>query len=147
MRSGDAAGQTRVVTDPAATPPIRRVLRDGHRRLFPRDPRTEGSDPDYRFSLANERTFLAWIRSALALAAGGLGAVALLDDFPGEEYLGLALLALSFVTAGLSYRRWALAETAMRLGRPLPPSRLPLLLAIAVSAVAVASAVLVALNA
>jgi len=134
------------VNEPTARTSAGRALRNGPRRLFPPDPRTEGDDPDYRFSLANERTFLAWIRSALALAAGGLGAVALLDDFPGEEYLGLALLALSFVTAGLSYRRWALAETAMRLGRPLPPSRLPLLLAIAVSAVAVASAVLVALN-
>jgi putative membrane protein len=134
------------VNEPTARTPAARVLRNGPRRLFPPDPRTEGSDPDYRFSLANERTFLAWIRSSLALAAGGLGAVALLDDFPGEEYLGLALLALSFITAGLSYRRWALAETAMRLGRPLPPSRLPLLLAIAVSAVAVASAVLVAVN-
>lgn len=29
--------------------------------------RREGRDPDYRFSLANERTFLAWIRTALAL--------------------------------------------------------------------------------
>ena len=134
------------MTDPAVTPPVRRVLRKGHRRLFPRDPRTKGTDPDYRFSLANERTFLAWIRTALALAAGGLGATALLEDFPGEEYLGLALLALSFITAGLSYRRWALAETAMRLGQPLPPSRLPLLLAVAVSVVAVASAVLVAVN-
>lgn len=123
------------------------MLRGGHRRLFPPDPRTAGTDPDYRFSLANERTFLAWIRSALALAAGGLGATALLDDFPGEEYLGLALLALAFVTAALSYRRWALAETAMRLGRPLPPSRLPLLLAISVATIAIASAVLVAIHA
>jgi len=135
------------VDEPDATPPPRRVLRSSHRHLFPPDPRTAGDDPDYRFSLANERTFLAWIRSALALAAAGLGAATLLDDFPGEEYLGVGLLALSFLTAALSYRRWALAETAMRLGRPLPPSRLPLFLAVAVSVIAVASAVLVAIHA
>ena len=115
--------------------------------LVPPDPRTRGSDPDYRFTLANERTFLSWIRTALALAAGGLGATALLDDVVGEEYLGLALLALSVITAGLSYRRWALSETAMRLDEPLPRSHLPLLLAIGVAGIAVGSAVLVAVNA
>ena len=49
-------------------------------RLFPADPRAVGEEPDYRFTLANERTFLAWIRTALALVAGGLGAVSLLPD-------------------------------------------------------------------
>ena len=32
----------------------------------------EGEEPDYRFTLANERTFLAWLRTALALIAGGV---------------------------------------------------------------------------
>lgn len=114
--------------------------------LVPPDPRRHGSDPDYRFTLANERTFLAWIRTALALAAGGLGATALLEDFPGEEFLAIGLLALSFVTAGLSYRRWALSETAIRLDQPLPRSRLPMVLAVAVAVVAIASAVLVAVH-
>ena len=31
----------------------------------------EGVTPDYRFSLANERTFLAWLRTGLALVGGG----------------------------------------------------------------------------
>lgn len=112
------------------------------RRWFPHDPRLVGRDPDYRFTLANERTFLAWIRTALALAAGGLGVVTILDDFPGEEGLGIGLLALSFATAATAYRRWALNERAMRLDEPLPPSRLPMLMAIAVAIVAVAAAVL-----
>ena len=55
------------------------------RSLVPGDPRAAGSEPDYRFTLANERTFLAWIRTALALAAGGLGAIALLPDLDGSE--------------------------------------------------------------
>ncbi len=124
-----------------------RHLRAQGRRLIPPDPRAEGSDPDYRFTLANERTFLAWIRTALALAAGGLGAASLLDDFPGEELLGLGLLGLSFATAGLSYRRWALTEAAIRRDEPLPRSRLPLILALGVAGIVVASAVLVAVNA
>jgi putative membrane protein len=112
------------------------------RHLFPSDPRSVGVDPDYRFTLANERTFLAWIRTALALAAGGLGAVTILDDFPGEEVLGIGLLALSFFTSATAYRRWALNERAMRLNEPLPPSRLPMLMAIGVAVVAIVAAVL-----
>ena len=115
--------------------------------LIPPHPRSHGAEPDYRFSLANERTFLAWIRTALALAAAGLGAASLLDDFPGEEALGIGLLLLSFVTAAMSYRRWALNETAIRLDEALPPSRLPLVLAAGVAVVVIASATLVALNA
>ncbi len=124
-----------------------RLLGRARRQLVPPDPRRQGSDPDYRFTLANERTFLAWVRTALALAAGGIGAASLLDDFDGGEVLGIGLLALSFVTAAASYRRWALSETAMRHDRPLPPSRLPLLLAIGVAVIVVASAILVAINA
>jgi putative membrane protein len=116
------------------------------RPVFPGDPRDVGSDPDYRFSLANERTFLAWIRTALALAAGGLAAVTILDDFPGEEFLGVGLLALSFLTAASAYRRWALNERAMRLDEPLPPSRLPMLMAIGVAVVSVVAAVLFAVD-
>ena len=116
-------------------------------RLFPADPRSVGKDPDYRFTLANERTFLAWIRTALALAAGGLGAVTILDEFPGEEALGIGLLALSFLTAATAYRRWALNERAMRLDEPLPPSRLPMLMAIGVAVVSVAAAILFVVDA
>ena len=112
------------------------------RHLFPGDPRAVGEDPDYRFTLANERTFLAWIRTALALAAGGLGAVTILDDFTGEEVLGVGLLALSFLTAATAYRRWVLNERAMRLDQPLPPSRLPMLMAIGVAVVALTAALL-----
>lgn len=115
--------------------------------LFPGDPRAVGKDPDYRFSLANERTFLAWIRTALALAAGGLAAVTILDDLPGEEFLGVGLLALSFLTAASAYRRWALNERAMRLDEPLPPSRLPMLMAIGVAVVAVTAAILFGIDA
>lgn len=117
------------------------------RRLVPPDPRTVGDEPDYRFTLANERTFLAWIRTALALAAGGLAAESLLPDLYGSKALGIALLAVSFVTAATAYRRWALTETAMREGRSLPESRLPAIMAAGTALVAVLAAVLFAVDA
>lgn len=110
--------------------------------LLPRDPRRVGREPDYRFTLANERTFLAWVRTSLALAAGGLGAVSLIPHVYGSEALGILLLALSFATAATSYRRWALNEMAMRLGEALPPSRLPQLMAGGTALVALVAAVL-----
>lgn len=106
------------------------------------DPRQVGSDPDYRFSLANERTFLAWIRTSLALGAGGLGAINLIDNFYGQEAIGLTLLALSFVTAATAYGRWAKNERAIRLGEPLPWSWLPPFVAFGTAILGVAAAVL-----
>lgn len=100
------------------------------RKIAPADPRLVGEEPDYRFTLANERTFLAWIRTALALAAGGLGVLSLLPEFAGDEVLGVLLLGVAFVTAATAYRRWARNEQAIRLGQPLPASSLPLFMAI-----------------
>ena len=114
------------------------TLRD---RVLPPDPRRVGDEPDYRFSLANERTFLAWIRTALALAAGGLAAVSLLDDVALGETLGILLLALSFMTAASAYRRWALNERSMRLHEPLPKSYLPMMMAVGTAVVAIVAAI------
>ena len=116
------------------------------RRIVPPDPRDLGTPPDYRFTLANERTFLAWIRTALALAAGGLGVVHLLPEFGGREPLGIGLLALSLVVAVASYRRWVLLETAMRRGETFPPSRMPAVLAAATALVGLAAAILLVLD-
>lgn len=110
---------------------------------MPPDPRSVGDEPDYRFTLANERTFLAWIRTALALAAGGLGAIALLPDLGGSEALGLGLLALSCVTSAVAYRRWARNEAAMRMARPLAPSRLPAIMTAGAALFALVGAALV----
>ena len=35
---------------------------------------TVEQEPDYRFTLANERTYLAYLRTSLACYAGGLSA-------------------------------------------------------------------------
>ena len=105
----------------------------------------EGTDPDYRFTLANERTFLAWVRTALALDAAGLALVALLPPFavPGaREVLGTALVALGTLAAATAHRRWRGYDAALRAGAPLPPSRLPLVLAVGVAVVAVLTVLL-----
>ena len=107
--------------------------------------RQEGQEPDYRFSLANERTFLAWIRTALAILAGGV----LLDQFstklhPRALVLGLAiaLCVLASVLCGLAYTRWRANEIAMRHARPLPSTAAIPLLATAALAVAAVIALL-----
>jgi putative membrane protein len=107
--------------------------------------RSAGKEPDYRFSLANERTFLAWIRTALALLAGGI----LIEQFARNvsppwllAALAVALASLGAVLCVLSYARWKSNDLAMRLGAPLPmPVGVPLLAAIA-AAVGVAVVIL-----
>jgi putative membrane protein len=98
----------------------------------------EGADPDYRFTLANERTFLAWIRTALALLAAAVALVQFVPPFrlPGARTaLGLIVAVDGLAISVLAYRRWAGGERAMRNGRPLPHS--PMLAVLAASLVAV----------
>jgi putative membrane protein len=90
------------------------------------------ADPDYRFTLANERTFLAWIRTALALIAGGVAIAQLLPPFPvpwGRHALATLLIAAGAVLAVTSVRRWQRVQDAMRAEEALPPARLPAALA------------------
>lgn len=117
----------------------------GRMRIVPPDPRGIGIEPDYRFTLANERTFLAWVRTALALVAGGLASISVLD-FRGSDGLGLLLLGLGVATAGTSFHRWAANERAMRLDEPLPASRLPQLMAAGTALVALVAAILLLVN-
>lgn len=90
------------------------------------------AEPDYRFTLANERTYLAYIRTALALNAAGLAAYQFLD--PHGEHLRLFLASLLIVSAAglaaLGYRRWAQVDRAMRSHGVLPKVRLPVFVAI-----------------
>ena len=82
----------------------------------------QGGEPDVRFTLANERTFLAWIRTALALLAAGV-AVDALDAAPSaavETLLTGLLIALGLVCAVAAWLRWARAERALRLDEALP---------------------------
>ena len=81
--------------------------------------------PDYRFSLANERTLLAWLRTALALIAGGVAMTQFVPDlgFPaGGPIVSIGLLLAGGVTAVGGYRRYARNEQAIAADQPLPAS-------------------------
>ncbi|MCJ0764676.1 DUF202 domain-containing protein [Variovorax sp. CYS-02] len=108
--------------------------------------RTTGEEPDYRFTLANERTFLAWIRTALAVLAAGV----LLDQFSTKlrphllvVLVASALCLLAAMLSVMAYRRWQHNEIAMRHKSPLPHSRVLAWLAGAVLATSAALAVLI----
>jgi putative membrane protein len=82
-----------------------------------------GEEPDYRFSFANERTFLAWIRTSLALLAAGvaLDAISLSVSPEAQRALASLFVGLGLLCALAAWFRWARAERSMRRGEPLPP--------------------------
>jgi len=111
--------------------------------------RDVGEDPDPRFSFANERTFLAWNRTALALIGGGLAAGQLLDFDATWVRVAIAVppILLGGVLAFTSYRRWERNERAMRLREPLPVIGPPRFVPPAIALLAVALAILVVVGA
>lgn len=106
---------------------------------------SEPQDP--RYSLANERTFLAWIRTALGFLAAAAGVVAVDPPWPSSAIRALAV-GLALAAGGsaiLAWRRWYAVEAAIAAGTAPPPSRAHLALAVTVGAVAVVVMVLVVL--
>jgi putative membrane protein len=105
--------------------------------------------PDYRFTLANERTLLAWLRTGLALAAGGVAVVTYAPDLGvhwGSAAVALALVVIGLATGLAGYQRWQANEKAIDDDRPLPASRQIPAVAAAVAAVVVIVAVLVGIE-
>ncbi len=119
-------------------------MADGDRR--PRSVYGVGDEPDPRFSLANERTALAWVRTALALVAGGVGLTSLArlaDLGRGVDVVAAVVCVAGGWAAVSAVLGWRRREVALRTGRPLPaPVALPWLAAGVVGA-AVALAVVV----
>lgn len=102
-----------------------------------------GTDPDYRFSLANERTFLAWVRTSLAVLAAAVAVVQLVPTqhlHEARRALGIVLAVLGLFMSASAYLRWAAYERAMREGRSLPRS--PLLVVVSGTLAVVAVIVL-----
>jgi putative membrane protein len=116
----------------------------------PDELRQVGTTPDYRFSLANERTFLAWIRTGLALIAGGLAVAQFLSPLPVRhlrEVLAIVPIAIGAGCALRAIDHWIRCEIAMRTGNPLPASRFPALLALVVAVSALLALVYVIVDA
>lgn len=100
-----------------------------------------GAEPDPRFTLANERTFLAWIRTSLALLAGGIAIEAFTSDLflePVRKSLAVVLLVLGMLLSAGAAVRWLRVERSMRNKAPLP---LPLIVPLLAGAGALAAAV------
>lgn len=100
----------------------------------------DGQEPDPRFTLANERTFLAWIRTSLALLASGIA----VDMFTAEIFssgtrrvLAVSLIVLALLLSLPAFIRWLNVERAMRQRRPLPFPLIAPALSIGVSLVMV----------
>lgn len=119
----------------------------GPRRWFI-DP-SEGEEPDYRFTLANERTFLAWLRTSLGLLAGGVAVRQLADPLgvPGSRtVLGLGAIATSLVFVVGAYLRWVAVQRAVRRHDPLPDAHLVPVAAAGVAAIGLVALVVVAVG-
>src|SRR5689334_17202973 len=71
-------------------------------------------DVDVRFLLANDRTLLAWIRTSLAIEAGGL---VLIQVHSEHKWLGSIVVALGAMVALMGYTRYRAADRAIRAGR------------------------------
>ena len=113
-------------------------------------PLPNGTDhPDYRFTLANERTLLAWLRTGLAIVAGGVAVVTYAPDLGASWASGAVAVALVLIglgTALAGYRHWHANERAIRAGDPLPQSWLMPVVSAAIAGVVVVVAVLVGIE-
>ncbi|ADB30052.1 protein of unknown function DUF202 [Kribbella flavida DSM 17836] len=102
------------------------------------EPDGAAHEPDYRFTLANERTYLAYLRTSLACYAGGLSAVQFLDLGPDRwpaRIIGIVLVGAGLVTTAGAFHRWQRNLQAMRRDQPLPVTRLPLMLGATIAVV------------
>src|SRR5215470_17633797 len=99
----------------------------------------EGTEPDARFTMANERTFLAWSRTSLALVVAGLAVAQLLPPFRGVPWgrsaIATPLILLGAAMSVLSYFEWRANQRALRRGAPLVRSQLPRLLAFTIAVI------------
>lgn len=110
----------------------------------------EPEELDYRFTFANERTFLAWQRTALGLLAAAVALVQLVPELaiPGSRrLLGVGLALLATLTSVMGLVRWQQADRAMRRGGPLPRHPSPVYLAVGLSLVGIIALGLVILKA
>jgi putative membrane protein len=105
--------------------------------------------PDYRFTLANERTLLAYLRTGLGLVAGGVAVAQYVPDLGvrwGSAVVALGLVVIGLGTAVAGWLRWRGNERAIREGTALPAPRLLPTIVAAIAVVILVVAVLVAVD-
>jgi putative membrane protein len=101
------------------------------------------AEPDYRATLAAERTYLAYLRTGLALVAAGValaGALPHAGATTARRILGMVIICLGGLVIGNARRRWRAVRSAMRRREPLPAPRFAEALSWALVAIAVAAA-------
>ena len=135
-QKGERRGETargqhhRKEREPGDAANAQRALSPAHRPVVE-------CEPDYRFTLANERTFLAWQRTALGLLAAAVAVVQIVPELtiPGARHvLGVLLAVLASLAAGMGLLRWRQVDRAIRRGNPLPRHPTPAYLAIGLTA-------------
>ena len=111
----------------------------------------EGTEPDPRFTFANERTFLAWLRTSLALVVAGVAVDVLVEsgdaDADADAYrpLAAALIVLGMAASAAAFVRWMANERAMRRQEPLPGLGLGTVLAGGIAVIALGLVLLILL--
>jgi putative membrane protein len=98
---------------------------------------------DYRFLLANERTYLAYIRTALSLQVAGLGVLQFLTQGSDvvRQVLGVALVLSGSYVGLAGYLRFRTNERAIRSGTEMHTARGAVAVAVAVAALPLVAAV------
>lgn len=108
----------------------------------------EEREPDYRFTLANERTFLAWIRTSLGLIAGGVVVHQLFEPLAAvpRRIIAIGCVVLAIAVAGGAYFHWRSVQRAMRRSESLPGSTLVPVLAAGATVIAVGAVLAVVVS-
>lgn len=106
----------------SSLPPADNSSKDPAKRRFPKSVYKLGTEPDPRFSLANERTFLAWLRTSLAFIAAGVALEAV--GFPESDGFrsagALVFIAIGITAAIRAWTGWVKTERALRRNEMLP---------------------------
>ncbi|AEF41432.1 YidH family protein [Hoyosella subflava] len=99
--------------------------------------------PDERFTLASERTFLAWMRTSLGLMVAGIAVIHVVPTFSTQTVrtvIGLAMVSLSCLAAAEGFRRWRQVAKALESGEEeMPGPRTLAIITVAIVAVGVAT--------
>jgi len=104
-------------------------------------------EPDARFTLANERTLLAYQRSAIGLMAAAIAVAHFFGDDALVIVLALVLLATGAFAAVGGYLRYRQVDEALREGRPIGSGSAAHLVSVAVLLCMILAAVYIVVQA